>query len=286
PRRRHSPTTMMESNPESRPDGRELLRVAARWGPGLNGVQELPDDEARADLARRLEEAGLTPPGYLLRPREWRSREAKLFQAGDYPDKQVSVSADDLQRLAANFDLPVPIWVEHSSNPLEIGYVTQVRVEGENLMGRLALTSEAESLIESSSAKRLSVALSEDLERITEVSLVKSPRIPDARIFSSGPQVDELIDSWLKAGRLLPVQAPLVRSLLSVSARIFHEGSEAETAGLVRRFVELNPVHRLFDQTPAPIASSHPDLDPEAAAFYARHFPDLSLAEIAKRVGA
>lgn len=113
-------------------------------------------------------------------------REAKLFEAGDYPDKGVTVLPEDLADLAARFQRPVPILIEHTDSPLALGFLESVRADGTELFGTVALSEEANCLIEQSGADSLSLGLSPDLREIQEVSLVRHPRVPSARLFA-GP---------------------------------------------------------------------------------------------------
>ncbi len=162
---------------------RALLRRAAEAGPGYRGRREDAGSIDRAALAAALEAQGETPPAYLGSSPRWIDRRAKLFEAGEYPDKGVSITREDLASLCAAFDLPVPILIEHAKSPLEIGFLTQVEAVGDELFGNLALTEEADALIRTSGARSLSLGLSRDLARIQEVSLVTSPRVASAQMF-------------------------------------------------------------------------------------------------------
>lgn len=132
-------------------------------------------------LAARL---GEHAPAHLATGRDWIDRRAKLFEAGDYPDKGLTIAPEDLVRLQNSFDLPVPVLIEHAESPLELGYLTDVRAEGDELFGTLALTAEAHALVERSQARSLSLGISPDLGRIREVSIVSRPRVADARLFA------------------------------------------------------------------------------------------------------
>ena len=54
---------------------------------------------------------------------DWVRRRAKLFEAGDYPDKGVTVAPETLQALANGFSQPVPVLVEHAESPLQLGFL-------------------------------------------------------------------------------------------------------------------------------------------------------------------
>jgi hypothetical protein len=237
-----------------------LLRQAALLGPGHLGRRRTADDAERARLAEALGETGQEIPAYLAQPRSWVDRRAKLFEAGDYPDKGVNVTAADLLALEAAFDLPVPVLIEHARSPLEIGYLTAVEARGDELFGTLALTEEADSLIQRDGARALSLGLSPDLGQIREVSLVRRPRVASARLFADGPSFvgrvvapgpedAEALDRLTAEGRLSPAQRPFAEALMA------------------------DPGAVEFDGGPEPVRS---------LVFYRRVFPGLDLGEIAR----
>ena len=275
-------------------------------------------------------------------PGSWIQRRAKLFEAGEYPDKGVTVTVDHLSGLAASFDNPVPLLIEHAETPLQMGFLTEVLHEGAELFGTVSLTPEADALVESSGAKSLSLGLAPDLSSIREVSLVRNPRIQSARLFggevvfegalgdergdwgergepegggenfNSPPsppspqspqshpssdslanewsalrnaQVDHEVDQLMRAGRLCPAQKQFAKALLLAEDAINFDGVAKPIRQLVLAFLERQPRLNLFAElTPAPTADhSNHLLLPEEASFYRKHFPDVSLDEIAKR---
>lgn len=245
-------------------------------------------------------------------PHQVVSREAKLFEAGEYPDKGVTVRAEDLARLAQQFKSPVPLLIEHAESPLALGSLTKVRAEGDELFGTVELTDEANRLIEASGADSLSIGLSPDLAQIVEVSLVNNPRVPSARLFY-GPvfhtklptgdakfwrdraveadrrwrevENERQINEWLVAGRLVPAQVPVVRELLTSPHAITFDGKTTAVSVLVSRLIDSFPEVARFAETASSPAQTPTSLTPDHADFYRRHFPDLSLEEIAKRTG-
>ena len=296
-----------------------LLRRAAAWGPGWRGRRTQADDAERGALADAIREAGAAPPPYLERLFEWIDREAVLFRTGDYPDKGVTVRAEQLAALEAGYNLPVPVLIEHADSPLEIGYLTDVRVDGEELRGTVALTTEAHALIERSGAQALSLGLAPDLGAIREVSLVRHPRVAGARLFHRGQnfegrlvsppecgatdwqaryealraehrraEADALVASYVRQGKLSPAQAPMARALLEHQDAIHFDGETAPVAQLVQTLIERAPTHMLLqEQVPdLPIDDAAHLLLPEEADFYRRHFPDIQLDQIARRKSA
>lgn len=217
-------------------------------------------------------------------------RRAKLFQAGDYPDKGVTITPNHLDGLVRNFAAPVPVLIEHADSPLRMGRLTAVERVGDELFGTLALTPEADALVERSGARSLSIGLAPDLSEIREVSLVRHPRVSDARLFFVGDaqarrEAAQVVQRFVKAGRLVPAQVPYAEAILANEATLEFAGDRTTLRNLLIAMIERQPPHALFtDLAPAAAeaASAHLML-PEEAAFYRRHFPEVSLDEIARR---
>lgn len=296
----------------------ELWLVAAEAGPGFRGRRRiLSEGEAQA-LADAFRESGAEPPAFLEQDTEWVDREAKLFEAGKYPDKGVEVTRDDIAALASSFREPVPVLIEHAASPLDLGYLTDVEARGDSLYGTISLTREADSLVRRSGAKALSLGVSSDLREIREVSLVRHPRVADAQLFCIScrwDQADPLENGdefWrrrceeleagvrrerteqrladlVRSGRLVPAQVPFARAILGLDDAIEFNGSRQPIRELFIAVLERQPPVKLFGE----IAPAAPDageaggdaslLLPEEAAFYRRYFPDVRLDEIAQR---
>ncbi len=232
-------------------------------------------------------------PRYLIAPTRWVDRRSKLFEAAEYPDKGVTVSPDDLERIAANFDLPVPVMIEHAQSPFEIGYLTQVEALGNELFGTIALSAEADALIERSDARRLSIALDPCLDRIHEVSIVRHPRVPTAQLFAFSVDLPEAeprtaavsFAVFVREGRITPAQARLAESLAQSAGLVRVAGEVRPLGEWLTRLFAMQPIAAIF-HTPTPDTAeddaSHL-LMPEEAAFYRKHFPDISLDAIAAR---
>jgi hypothetical protein len=286
-------------------DQKQDLRVAAAvLGPGFRGSRAEIEPQHKAERAKQLIENwdGDTPPKYLVQLAEggdvtWVDRKAKLFEVGEYADKDLRVESHDLQRLAASLDAPVPVWIEHTETPLEMGYLTDIQAAGNELFGVLSLTPEADEIIEKSKAKSLSLSVSRDLDRIYEVSIVAKPRIESARLFCSdftetstnewkekaialSEELEErrfntYVDELMRAGKLLPVQRDYALDLLKRAARVgLHE--------TVAQFFNHSPIKVSFGEI-ARSSCNRPDIPIEEAEFYSQHFPDLAIDEIARR---
>lgn len=166
-------------------------------------------------------------------------REARLFEAGDYPDKGLSVTEDDLERMARGFSAPVPIHLEHRPGPLRFGWLVKVWRDGGALFGKLAFTGAAWELLKESGAKALSLGLNRSGLAIEEVSIVGQPRVAGARVFSA-PEVQipfELADEAAESGEVAAMRRSLAVRDAKDQVRAFARQGKiapgAESAALV-----------------------------------------------------
>ena len=281
------------------------LRVAAAvLGPGFRGSRAEIDPQSRTRRAKEIvaDWGDGAPPKYSTdiaggaNP-TWIDRKAKLFEVGEYADKNLRVEAGDLHRLAASLDAPIPVWIEHTETPLEMGYLTDIQAAGNELFGILSLTPEADGIIEQSKAKSLSLSVSKNLDRIYEVSIVANPRIESARLFcedftatennewkEKAIQLEEelenrkfstYIDELTRAGKLLPVQREPALDLLN-------QATKFGISDTVEKFFDGSPIKVSFGEI-ARSSCNTPGIPIEEAEFYSQHFPDLAIDEIAKR---
>lgn len=250
--------------------------------------------------------AGLPVPSYVTQVAEWTARKAKLFEVGVYPDKGVTITREHLARWHDQFDLPVPVLIEHARSPLELGYLTSVEVQDGQLFGTVALTTEADRLIERNGAKSLSLGLTPEMDAIREVSLVRNPRVPSARLFAvstvclpgcawSGDlavrlselearERDRKLRHYVETGRLLPAQVGFAEALMSLEDSVGFADEMVPVGALVARLIESGHPHRLFAETAPTPASAASSMEPDAERYFRRNFPGLSLDEIAKRL--
>ena len=289
----------------------ELLRRAAEAGPGYRGRRSELSREQAVALAQEIRASGEEVPAFLGASSKWIDRRAKLFEAGDYPDKGVSISHADLRRLVEGFDMPVPVLIEHAETPLELGFLTQVEASGNDLFGNLALTEEANALVEKSQARALSLGLSKDLSEIREVSLVRKPRVETAKMFGAevcfwssleedaddwkaryeslstkfeSEKASRRIDEFVREGKLLPSQAEFASAILQSEQSIDFDGKSRPVHQLLIAMIEKQPPHGLFSEiAPGGSSSLRAHFSPEEAEFYRKHFPDVSLDVIAAR---
>ena len=225
-------------------------------------------------------------------------RRAKLFEAGTYEDKGVTITPDHLSALATSFR-PVPILVEHQPSPLDLGHLAGVEAHGAELYGTLAFSTEAHALVERSGARSLSIGLSADLTEIREVSLVRNPRVASAQIFSADTirffielppdrrardaEAARQVEGMVREGRIAPAQVDAARRLLASDDLLPFDDQQISVSAMFRHFLDLAPTANLFSKVARTGRQEYSDslLLPEEAEFYRRHFPDVSLRDIA-----
>jgi hypothetical protein len=213
-------------------------------------------------------------------------KDAKIFEVGDYPDKEITVSEADLDAIVENFG-EVPVKVEHTDSPLDpLGTVKRIWRQGKELFARLAFPRDLASFLERRGIKRLSVALHQDPLRLAEVSLVLSPRVADAAMFRTSDESDmsdrsdkdereEVIQSMsdsekeiaelkfalrvkdvearlaeLKAqGKIVPASEPHAREiLLQGDGKITFGDEEVSISRMFERFLEAQPKVVVFGE--------------------------------------
>jgi len=169
---------------------------------------------------------------------EFVERECLLLEAGDYPDRGVTITEDDLAEIAANTPGEVPVKIEHlRESPFDgaLGVVTRVRAAGGRLWGTLRQPAEAWRLAQRAGARALSVALDTAGRRLVETSFVCRPRVPAARVFGEGPVLfhAELAGGTNKDGR--PTEG--MRGPSPAHGRWWGWGTGGDMSG-VRQFAE------------------------------------------------
>lgn len=245
-------------------------------------------------------------------------REAKLFEAGSYPDKGLEVSEEQLQSLVERFVAPVPVMVEHLAHGWQIGVLKQLWRRGKELFGRLAILPEAEALLKRLGIRGISVAVTPDVGRIVEVSVTATPRVADARLMSAEAvsfcgeifwtevtrmeqemealrqraeaaefalrerQVEEALERWIRQGKLTPAVREMAKVLLLQGTQaVQFRGADISVAEVFARFVEaLCPVVPFGER--APVGAEETSLSAEEEAFLRRHWGDVPMEQIAR----
>ena len=191
-------------------------------------------------------------------------RPARLLEAGEYPDKGLTLTESDLDAIAARFTAGVPVKVEHTDSPLDpLGRVQRVWREGNALLGILAFPSDLAGFLRRRGAAKLSVGLSREPLALLEVSLVLKPRVASAaflgesnlaesslnaeivrlRAALSGREADAQVAAFKAQGRIVPASEAAARALL---------GSDSgERAAVGRAGAGVGGVSALFGSTAA-----------------------------------
>ena len=113
-------------------------------------------------------------------------RECLLFEAGEYADKGLTISEEDLVAIARNSAAEIPVRVEHlpeSAFDEAMGMVRNLTARGDRLWGIIRLPVETWRFLQRAGAKALSVALDATGMRVLEASIVKRPRVESAQVF-------------------------------------------------------------------------------------------------------
>ena len=151
------------------------------------------------------------------------TRMARLFRAGDYPDRNAVITAADLDNIVSRFEADgatVPLRIEHTETVFDpVGTVSELYRRGAELFGTVTVAGDvAAHLDRYNAASHLSVTLTRsDTEpgyRLTEVSLVREPRIEGAGFventaFAQTPPpdtaaIDAVFATFRRMGKLTP----------------------------------------------------------------------------------
>ena len=175
-------------------------------------------------------------------------RPARLFVAGDYPDKGVTITADDLKQIVANFSTApnVPVKTEHTDTVLDpLGEVSALYLEGDELYGVLTFSPGMDAHIRERGVEHLSIAIVRDEAtgyRLKETSLVFTPRVRTAG-FLSAPAVQAKLAAFSALGKMTPAMRPTVERLLSAPQVVsFSDGSALDVAAEVEALFAAMPV--------------------------------------------
>ncbi len=190
-------------------------------------------------------------------------RPARLLEAGEYPDKGLSLTESDLDGIVSRFTAGLPVKVEHVDSPLDpLGRVLRVWREGNALLGMLAFPDDLAGFLRRRGAAKLSVGLSRDPLALLEVSLVLKPRVASAafmgtdvpnsvnlnleivrlRAALTAREVEAQVAAFKVQGRIVPASEAAARALLaSGDAAVLMAGGPEPVAAVFRRFLESQP---------------------------------------------
>lgn len=118
---------------------------------------------------------------------EFVTREGKIFEAGDYPDKDFSLTGEELAEAVAEFQ-PVNVDYEHVAGPLDgkLGQLTEVWAgdDGSTLFGRVKLPKWLDSAL-GTSQRKVSTTWDRNTKRLKSLALVVNPRVSDAALMAA-----------------------------------------------------------------------------------------------------
>lgn len=110
----------------------------------------------------------------------------KIFEAGEYKDKNFAISPDELAAVAQNFK-PVPVDYSHVEGPLDgkLGELRSVSLaeNGTDLMGEVAIPRWLDKAL-GDTARKVSCTWNRATKQLEKLALVNSPRIADAVLYS------------------------------------------------------------------------------------------------------
>ena len=198
-------------------------------------------------------------------------RPARLLEAGEYPDKSLSLTESDLDGIVARFTAGLPVKVEHMDSPLDpLGRVQRVWREGNALLGVLAFPDDLAGFLRRRGAAKLSVGLSREPLALLEVSLVLKPRVASAafmgaenanaanlnaeivrlRAALTAREADAQVSAFKAQGRIVPAAEAAARALLSSGATaVLMAGGPEPVSAVFRRFLEAQPPVVLLGET-------------------------------------
>jgi cation transport regulator ChaB len=113
-------------------------------------------------------------------------RPGLLFRAGDYPDKNFSLTPDELRAAVDAFDQAIPVDLQHESTVLDgmLGEVVSVECseDGTELHGLVALPKWLDTVLPH---RKVSSTWDRATKRMVGLALVRTPRVSDAALLSA-----------------------------------------------------------------------------------------------------
>lgn len=113
-------------------------------------------------------------------------RHGKVFEAGEYPDKEITVTEADLTKMAEDFK-PVNNSLEHTPTVLDgkLGRLHNVRVVGRELLGSMLIPQWLDDAIGRDKPLPVSLELDRETKNIVGNALVLHPRVADAQLIAA-----------------------------------------------------------------------------------------------------
>jgi len=160
--------------------------------------------------------------------------DARLLVADDYPDRGLTITEEDLDRIIAHTKQPVPIYLEHKPS-LVFGWAGKLWRIGRELWGKLRFRPAAQALLEESPIRGVSVGLAVEPEpHLREVSLTLNPRVPTAQVFHQETDTPQLYivrrDTMQHEQELTTTQEPTTHEMSALESQLREYRAIAEQA--------------------------------------------------------
>lgn len=176
---------------------------------------------------------------------------ALLFKAGEYPDKGVAITTDDLDGIISRFSGSVPVRAEHRESPLDpLGEVVALYRDGDELYAMLHFSDGMAAHIEERGARNLSVSFLKDADgnyTMDECSIVFAGRVPGAGFLPqrSAADVAARVAQFQAAGKLTPGMIPAAAAIFSISSPVqFSGGGTVDPAAELAALLDAMPAVR------------------------------------------
>jgi hypothetical protein len=190
---------------------------------------------------------------------------ARLFRAGEYPDKAVTITRTDLDGIIARFNAAadrgetVPVKTEHRDTPLDpLGEIVALWREEDCLYALFAFSEHMAAHLSERRVQFVSAAFLREPTGgfvLTEASLVFTPRVPDAAFLRRAEKADQgagqliftdsdsdPLDRWRRAGKVTPAMEKPLRRLLAAPVVIgFTDGDSVNIAAEVAALLDALP---------------------------------------------
>lgn len=118
-------------------------------------------------------------------------RRGKIFEIGEYPDKEFSLDEAEADEAIAAFQ-PVEIDLEHVDTVLagKLGHLTDVKRDGKTVFGTVAIPEWLDKVL-ADGERKVSCTWDRATKRLTKLALVRNPRVTDAALMAAFAASDE-----------------------------------------------------------------------------------------------
>lgn len=245
-------------------------------------------------------------------------RVARLFVAGEFPDKNLTVTEADLDGLITRFHATGarrPVQIEHIVSPLDpLGEVVGLHRCGAELFGLLVFSAGVEAHLQKRGVENVSVALVRENDvngdtggfSLKEVSLVLKGRIPSATLFdetalhtSAGDSganrvrvqekgnesTSDKMARFRALGKLTPATEPLAAILLSAHGPLKGGETAPLTFGASGGQADFADVFAQFLDALPPVCSRFPLASPNRGKTSSRPTVGKAASDMAARFG-